>query len=183
MNRVMIPFERRKLDIQAKKGWYEITNRGDVIKCYKNGKEFPLTKFYGNGSRKSGCLKLGSDRKCFSVARIVWETFRGKIPDGMIVAHRSLDKNNDALDNLYLTTYHESGKAYGMINGTCYGNQIRTVAKIDKKGNILQTWRSITEAAEANYMSRPSVTERCYKRMKNVWLPDGTTFVFEDEVI
>lgn len=70
-----------------------------------------------------------------------------------------------------------------MINGTCYGNQIRTVAKIDKKGNILQTWRSITEAADANYMSRPSVTERCYKRMKNVWLPDGTTFVFEDEVI
>lgn len=184
MNRVMIPLERKRLEgIQTTKGWYEITNHGDVIRCYKCGKEKIMQKFYGNGSKRAGCVKLGTDRRSYSVARMVWQAFRGKIPKGMVVAHKASDKYDDALDNLYLTTMQESGRTYGMANGLCYGREIRTVAKIDREGNILEVYKTMTLAAKANFTNRSSVADRCYKRMKNNWMDDGTTFVFEDEVI
>lgn len=42
----------------------------------------------------------------------------------------------------------------------------RIVEKIDSDGNVLATYRSVDEAAEANYVTRTVVTCRCLNKLK-----------------
>lgn len=47
-------------------------------------------------------------RRVTSVHRLVWETFIGKIPDGMEIDHINGDKTDNRLDNLQCVTHIEN---------------------------------------------------------------------------
>ena len=42
------------------------------------------------------------------VHRMVWESFNGPIPDRLEINHKDLDKTNNKLDNLELTTHRQN---------------------------------------------------------------------------
>lgn len=46
------------------------------------------------------------------VARLVWECFNGKIPDGLILHHRDFNEVNNKLDNLELLTVTEHNQVH-----------------------------------------------------------------------
>lgn len=46
--------------------------------------------------------------KCYYIHRLIWETFNGKIPDGMEIDHINTIKNDNRLENLQLVTPKEN---------------------------------------------------------------------------
>lgn len=65
-----------------------------------------------------------------------------------------------------------------------YRNTYRNkpVVKIDANGNIVARYASLTEAANANYMSRESMSGRCNNKLKHPERLDGYTYRFEADV-
>lgn len=60
--------------------------------------------------------------------------------------------------------------------------QRRPVAKVDVAGNVIEVYPSAAAAGKANYLSPGSVRARCRGLRKCPYLPDGCTFVWDDDV-
>lgn len=56
----------------------------------------------------------------------------------------------------------------------------REVEKIDRQGQVVARYRSMKEAADANFMCQPSVADRCYGRIQKCWDADGCTYRFAE---
>lgn len=98
-------------------------NSGIGIRLYKG-------KVLKPGMSRDGYLHvvLSKDNKqtTFNVHRLVYETFNGKIPEGMQVNHIDEDKTNNSIENLNVMTFKEN------INwGT--GNERRAKSMINHK--------------------------------------------------
>ena len=84
---------------------YSITEEGKV---FKDNKEMsPINN--GTGYFQ---VKLRKDGKRIQkyVHRLVWETFKGSIPQGYEINHKDHDKSTNALSNLELVTHSENLK-------------------------------------------------------------------------
>lgn len=57
-------------------------------------------------NKKDGHLRVmfSGDRKCYSVHRVVYETFNGSIPKGMLVCHKNDIPSDNRIENLYVGT-------------------------------------------------------------------------------
>lgn len=96
------------------------------------------------------------------VSRLVWETFNGKIPEGMQVNHIDENPLNNRLDNLNLMTPKENTN-YGTgierrsksLSKTLKGRykysenpNAKAVIQYDKNGNIIKEFDCLKSAAE-----------------------------------
>lgn len=104
-------------------GHYEVSNLGHVRslmlrpgRCKKSiPRSVPLAlkpQKWKKGYRKyrfGKCdgLNPNSNNSAFFAHRLVWETFRGPVPDGLTINHIDGDKTNNRLDNLELATHQE----------------------------------------------------------------------------
>lgn len=61
----------------------------------------------GTGYLQVGLSKNGQ-RKRFYIHRLVWTTFKGKIPEGYEIHHLDNDKSNNDVSNLALVTRAEN---------------------------------------------------------------------------
>ena len=66
---------------------YFVSDLGRVKRVHRNGKETYLTEQKRRPNDKSVRVKMYG--KYVTVKRIVWETFKDKIPDGYCVAHKN----------------------------------------------------------------------------------------------
>ena len=51
-------------------------------------------------------------KKFYRLHRLVWETFVGPIPKGLVIHHKDHNKGNNSLKNLSLVTYRENRLLY-----------------------------------------------------------------------
>lgn len=100
-------------------------------------------------SKRNGYLRLNfySNKNNYkrSLHRVLYETFNGPIPKGMLVDHIDGNRVNNALSNLRLVTQSDNMKA-AMLNG--HSSQI-SVLQFDKQGNFIQEFPTIQAAAGA----------------------------------
>jgi uncharacterized protein YifE (UPF0438 family) len=141
-------------DAVGYEGRYLVSNFGNVrhLKSTKNRK---LTEHHGQvffnvfaGNRKVVHV---------NVHRLVWETFKGSIPEKVQVDHIDRDHTNNHLTNLRLATNGENGwnklahrdNPHGFKGITKSGN--KWVARINKDGraHCLGSFKSKEEAAMA----------------------------------
>lgn len=61
--------------------------------------------------------------KSTGVHRIVYETYKGKIPEGMEVDHIDRNKQNNSIDNLRLVTHKENCENRENLGQTHFGHQ------------------------------------------------------------
>lgn len=160
-------------------GHYEISDRGRVRHVMKHKTRY-INVFLKNPTGRSH----GSDYmaahihwKTIRIARKVYETFVGEIPDGMFVTHR----NGMISDNYYLNLKLADKKMLGKLNGR-KSKDGEAIARINRKGDILELYASARIAAKAyKYLNYQSILDRCNHKIKKEWLPDGTTFRWESE--
>lgn len=92
-------------------GIYLVSEFGDVIKVYFNGKTIK-TIIMKSGKNRKGYLvvSLSKDnvRKSYSIAYLVARNFIGKRPDGLQINHKDGNKINNHFSNLEYVTCKEN---------------------------------------------------------------------------
>lgn len=154
-------------------GIYEVSDMGNVRHVFPNKPPRPVKEYIGTTKRYSARVNLFDNgrRENFVITRLVWEAFRGPVPEGKIVTHKNGQRYNNELRNLELTTYSELyKKAAGKWRK-------RTVVKINKQGEVLKFYGSCTECAKAEGYSHASIAARCNNKRTDPWDFD---FYYED---
>ena len=129
---------------------YEVSNLGRVktLNYNKTGKEKILKPIqYKNKRRRVNLYKDGKAYKTY-IYRLVWESFNGKIEEGMEINHLDENPSNDRLDNLEKCT-HKDNMNYGTLQKR-KGEKIRKpVKQFTKDGKLVKVWESVTSATKA----------------------------------
>lgn len=159
-------------------GLYDASNFGRIRSLDRWAKNWRGDFFRkGNilrpGKQTSGylCVGLWKDgmAKTFLVHRLIWETFNGKIPEGMEVNHINEDKTNCSLSNLNLLT-HKANNNWGtrkqrasekMTNGKLSD----PVLQLTLDDELIKEWPSMSEAAR-NGFNISCISECCNGKRK-----------------
>lgn len=148
-------------DIPGYDGIYQISNYGRVKSNYNYRKGNILTQrlkkgYYSVGLRKDGI------RKWHLVHRLVASAFIMNKKNMPQVNHIDENKLNNKVDNLEWCTasYNNNyGTRQERVSNT---NKLRKqVYKYDKKGNLLEIYHSVKEAATKNNHSISTISEYC----------------------
>lgn len=141
-NSIFANMEEIWKDIPGYEDWYQVSNLGNVRsvdryvnsrwgKIYRKGR--PLSPNKVDTGYMHIMLCKNQTNKTFRLHRLVWESFNGKIPDGMQINHIDEDKTNNRLDNLNLMTPKEN------VNyGTCLERRSKTNTNGKKSKPVLQ---------------------------------------------
>lgn len=144
-------------DIEGYEGKYQVSNFGRVRSLNYNQKgivkELKLVK-HSRGYRYVSLRKDGQTQHYF-VHRLVYETFIGPIPDGMVVNHIDEDKTNNRVDNLNLLSAKENtnwGTAIKRMSKSHKGMAApqfeKVVVQLTPDGKPIKEYRSFTLAAK-----------------------------------
>lgn len=145
---------------------YQISDTGVVRKVMPDGTVKIMAQFkknkvsVDNSIVVSLTVKPGNYRQV-RVASLMADAFMGgrdKHP-GMCVAHKNGCVSDNELCNLEWVTPHENGKRNG-------GTLRQAVSKIDRDGNIVHIYKSETEAARKEFISRKCIHQRIKRRIE-----------------
>lgn len=109
----------------------------------------------------------------YDVDRLVEAAFMPPRPEGYVLAHKNGCAGDCAVENLHYITRHALGKLSG-------GNGRRSIEKISKTGEVLDLYKSLTEAAEKNYVHRATVYKHCNGKIQNPFKYLDFSFRYED---
>lgn len=141
--------------IPGYEGKYFATFQGEIFRKLKNGKNKQLK---GYKKTNTYCVKLCGKEFLFN--RVIWETFKGPIPDGYLVVRRTpiLEKND--LHNLRLRTKEQHGVKTGPTSRS------QAVVLLDDQNEVIDSWSSARKAAKDLFVSYQTVMDICNKKIK-----------------
>ena len=148
-------------DIRGFEGYYQISNYGNgksldrtverksrwgkTVKATYKGVELKKN-IVGNGYARFDLCKDGVYTYKY-VHHLVWEAFRGKIPDGMEIDHINTVKTDNRLENLRLTD-----RSGNMRNPLTYKKRLKSIIQIDPATNeTVEQFTSVTDAKKAGF--------------------------------
>ena len=115
---------------------YKINKKGDVVKIVNHRLLKP--------SNRNGYLRVSLDQKLYTVHRLVYETFIGPIPVGMVIDHINGIRDDNRIENLRCVSQSEN-----MYNAQKNGHSGQhKVAQYDSEHNLIKTYPSFTVAAK-----------------------------------
>lgn len=137
-------FQTSSLDLINE--WKVIDQNYPQYRINKNGEIINLkTNKYILGSNRNGYLRFSIGEKRYSIHRLVWEIFKGEIPENMVIDHMDGNRSNNKLENLKLTTQSEN-----MRNAQKNGHKgQKKVLQYDLEGNMIKEFDSLTAAGES----------------------------------
>lgn len=161
-------------------GKYEVSFFGQVRKQTKSQPRM-LTAYEKKNRKGSRYLvvKLTKDGKGKEVklSKLVYETFKGPVPDGCSITHKDESFSNNEANNLIILTKEELGRRTG------YRAKHKPVLKCTADLIPIEVYRSAREAAKANYMSYQTVIDRCNGKVKSLLAPDGHVYMWDNDTI
>lgn len=161
------------VDILGYRWPYRINDEGTVEKQLPNGTWAKLSPYLSGRNRV--CVKMRTAENKKVDMPVVWlmaDAFmQGRIP-GVCIIHKNGSKFDCSRRNLQYMTYAQCGKLSGTSNR-------RPVLKIDKSGEVVAIYKSVTEAANKNYLSKTAVWLRCNGKVKNPYDLDGYDYKYE----
>ena len=156
-------------------GYYEVSDLGTIcgveridsigrLRKRKTKKpQIGKSDYYIVGLSKNGKLKS------FSVAKIVYESFNGTVPEGMQVNHINEDKHDNRLENLNLMTPKENTN-WGTHNYRAAkaqqnrGDLSKEVEQYDLEGNLIKVWPSAKEVQRVLGLKNSNIIACCNGR-------------------
>lgn len=154
--------------IEGYKFPYRIGENG-VVESYRTGEWVPVA-VTAIGRRTAVVRLQGLEKRVsVSVARLMANAFMGGVPKGYGVFHKNRAKLDNELENLELRPLKSCGR------DTCS----KAVFKIDRKGNVVEIYRSAIEAAKKNHMCVSAMYERCQGKIKDPFRLDGYDYRYE----
>jgi hypothetical protein len=158
-------------DILGYEGLYQISDEGNVKSLDRNvealsrwgkkrtmffkGKE--LEKCLGTNNYYHVVLSKDGKTNTFDIHPLVWKTFNGDIPEGYVINHKDENKTNNKLSNLELLTI-EGNTNYGTAISRMSKSKAREVYQYTLEGELVATYQSTKEAAQANNYDQSSIS-------------------------
>ena len=159
------------VEIGGYKWPYRINEDGMVEKFY-SGKWVRLNP-YIHGNRAVIKMRTVDNRKVdVPLVWLVSDAFMGGRPKGFAIIHKNGAKLDCSVTNLKIVTIKECARL------SC-GNRRKAVEKIDRDGNVVDLYRSVTEAARKNHMVKNAVGQRCRNELKDPFALTGFSFRYE----
>lgn len=156
---------------RSMRGTYMVSNYGNIIHRYRSG-IYKVTPYRTASMKKKGIRKLifKVGGKEMNVARVVYEAFYGRIPEGYSVYHVNGMWNDNRIVNLKVATKSELGRMTG--------GRSRSMSIYDIDGDCY--YLSSREAEKHTYMSRTTISDLCNGKRKR--RPERM-FVWEKDMI
>ena len=146
---------------------YRINENGEVMN--KFGKLLKPGKLPASGYMH---VSLSNDQvkgKHMYIHYLVWITFRGEVPEGLIVCHKDTNRENNNINNLCVMTHKENlnkpltiehfKRSQELYPRTKGGKEKKKVYQYDTDGNLINTWESIMATSDGGFS--PSCVSRC----------------------
>ena len=146
---------------------YRISEEG-IVEGHGTGVGHPLAP----QARNRVCyvfLKKDGKYRQVPVTRLMANAFMGGRGPGEVILHRNSSWTNNALKNLKKAPRSELYKKLG-------GSGRKCVAKLDREGNVVTLYKSITEASKKEFCSMNSIKMRCQKIIKDEYSLTGYTY-------
>ncbi len=108
------------VDVIDFNGYFKINDEGecygvDRVVIRKNGRKLTVKgkKMKPTKPNKDGYIsyqlsKTDGKKHKHLIHKLVWESFNGKVPEGLEIGHKDCNSLNNRLDNLYLCTHPEN---------------------------------------------------------------------------
>lgn len=128
---------------------YEVSNTGLVRSKPRILKSFPALK---GGHHQ---INLGVQRRTY-VHRLVAEAFLAPDPERLWVNHKNSDPSDNRVENLEWCTPGENIAHGYRHNGRVHPAAVAVVA-VSENGEILETYRSLADAARAKKVTKGSI--------------------------
>lgn len=128
----------KRVPVFGYEGYYEVTENGDIfsVRTYYNKQkktsrkvDIKLKPQPNHNGYLSQMFSVNDKHRLIKVHRVVWESFNGKIKEGMQINHKDGNKTNNNLNNLEVVTPKEnsqhawktglSKKVYGRKTSNC----------------------------------------------------------------
>lgn len=149
---------------------YEISNYGNIRHNDK------VLKVSENQSYKKIRIKINNNYKTCYIHRLVAEAFIPKPKGKEFINHIDANKHNNNINNLEWCTRSENEK-HAWNNGLKekarikvkdnlkiarnYTNNEKPVKQLDKQNNIINTWKSISEASRKTGIDTSAISKCC----------------------
>lgn len=159
--------------IEGYKYPYRVSDQGDVQRQFPNGKWRTLKPYENRKQMRVGMWLPDGTLKRVQVAKLVVDYHMGGTPPGKCRAHKNGMYTDNAVENIVFLTRREVGKSVRPGNS-------RPVMKVDRDGNVVDIYKSQSEAARKNYISQQAVSRRCNGRCEDPYRLDGYNYIFED---
>ncbi|HIW31268.1 MAG TPA: NUMOD4 motif-containing HNH endonuclease [Candidatus Paenibacillus intestinavium] len=153
---------------------YEINNRGDIRRLWKNAKKTLLKPALKRCGYTIRLLDSSGIRRELRVHKLMQHTFMRTPKLGEVLYHKNGNKLDNWINNLAYITRQELGKMTG-------GQSRQSVLKIDTSGEVVEIYRSARAAGKENFMSYQTIIDRCNGKVKKKIAPDGFIYEWEDE--
>ena len=92
--------------------WRMITSSGYIVQLEQRGSSREAGAVWLPSKNNQGYRLLHVGNKNKKVHRLVWETFKGPIPDGMHVDHINGDRADNRIENLRVATQSENFRGH-----------------------------------------------------------------------
>ena len=169
--------------IPGYEGLYEVSNYGRV-KSYQldsNGKILSPgnTGKDGSGYCFVNLYKDGKAKKHCTIHRLVAEAFIPNPSNFPQVNHMDECKENNYFGNLEWCT-HKYNLSYGTRTRRIAENNSKPVVQLDKKGNFISEFESLTEASKITGIASTSIC-RCCNHKPGHYSAGGFVWIYKDE--
>lgn len=152
---------------------YRINDEGTVEKQLSNGTWTRLKPYLAGRNRICVKMRTADNRKIdVPVVWLMADAFMQGRQPGLCIVHKNGSKFDCSRNNLQYMTHAECGKISG-------DNRRRPVLKVDRHGNVVGVYRSVTEAASRNFISKTAVWHRCAGKVKDPYGLDGYSYKYE----
>lgn len=155
-------------------GYYEVSNLGRICGIERHDKlgrlrkralrkpQFGKSNYYIMALSKEGFMKT------IAVAKLVYESFNGPVPEGMQVNHINELRTDNRLENLNILTPKENTN-WGGHNERVRKAQLNRkdlsieVFQYDLEGNLLKVWPSAKEIERCLGFKNQNISNCCNK--------------------
>ena len=156
---------------------YRINEMGDVERQIDDDEWVSIHPFITWNKHRGRLFvrRKSADGKWLNVVvkNLMIDAFFGGRKPGDMYAHRNGMISDCSVYNLVKTNLKKVGQTTG-------GGNRRAIEKVDKNGQVVALYSSVTEAAEKNFISRKAIWLRCKKRLKDPYMLDGCTYRYEE---
>lgn len=157
---------------------YQINDLGQMRKVNPDGSIVELRphKNKSNGVYSISLRVAKNKRKHVAVKYLMDEAFFDGYAKkhGLAITHKNGFQTDCSVYNLQFVTPSQLGKQYK--------NAEKRVAKVDKRGRIIEFYASCEEAARKNFISKTAVYHRVNNLLKNPWKLDGYNYQFVEDL-